>query len=350
MATYPFKNLVFKGGGILGIAYLGSLKVLDLPENNILSGITRVSGASAGAITALATSICTSADEIRKLANSLDFSKVPSKGGDTKEGVLKKEFEKIVGGIEGDFECILRLLRQYGWYSSEYFYNWLKTVIQGQFDKNQTVSNDLKSKGGMQTFADFKAAGFRDLYVSVTNVSQHINEIFSNETQPNMPVADAVRMSMSIPLYFESIEYNGNRYSDGGVVNNYPMQVFDESKYAAAASNYEEGVNWETLGCYLFKPDTCKKTSTPVNSLIHYIENTFLTLLEVQDVTFNNTPNLKERSAMIDNQCISPVDFDIASDDDDPFRTPLPEAPYDKLYRAGYTAMETYLKNYTPLA
>jgi len=29
MAAYPFRNLVFEGGGVKGIAYLGALQVLE---------------------------------------------------------------------------------------------------------------------------------------------------------------------------------------------------------------------------------------------------------------------------------------------------------------------------------
>jgi NTE family protein len=45
-----FKNLVFEGGGVKGIAYSGALQVLE--QQNIMSDIKRVAGTSAGAITA----------------------------------------------------------------------------------------------------------------------------------------------------------------------------------------------------------------------------------------------------------------------------------------------------------
>ena len=30
--TYPFRNLVFEGGGVKGIAYVGAMKVLEKQE------------------------------------------------------------------------------------------------------------------------------------------------------------------------------------------------------------------------------------------------------------------------------------------------------------------------------
>ncbi len=47
---YSFQNLVFEGGGVKGIGYVGALEVLD--GKGILPSITRVGGTSAGAITA----------------------------------------------------------------------------------------------------------------------------------------------------------------------------------------------------------------------------------------------------------------------------------------------------------
>jgi NTE family protein len=45
-----FRNLVFEGGGVKGIAYAGAIEVLE--KESILSDIKRVAGTSAGAITA----------------------------------------------------------------------------------------------------------------------------------------------------------------------------------------------------------------------------------------------------------------------------------------------------------
>ncbi|KFO67772.1 phospholipase, partial [Smithella sp. SCADC] len=50
-----YRNLVFKGGGVRGIAYLGALQYLY--EHNYMQHVERVAGTSAGAITALATAL-----------------------------------------------------------------------------------------------------------------------------------------------------------------------------------------------------------------------------------------------------------------------------------------------------
>ena len=48
--AYHFTNLVFEGGGVKGIAYIGAMQVLQ--EKGVLKNIKRVGGTSAGAINA----------------------------------------------------------------------------------------------------------------------------------------------------------------------------------------------------------------------------------------------------------------------------------------------------------
>ena len=49
--SYHFKNLVFEGGGVKGIAYVGAMEILE--KRGILQNIERVGGTSAGAINAV---------------------------------------------------------------------------------------------------------------------------------------------------------------------------------------------------------------------------------------------------------------------------------------------------------
>mgnify|MGYP000665140996 CR=1 FL=1 len=60
-------NLVFKGGGPKGLAYLGVLKALEENMGLGLPGVKRVAGSSAGAITAAFIAVGYSAAEVEKL-------------------------------------------------------------------------------------------------------------------------------------------------------------------------------------------------------------------------------------------------------------------------------------------
>jgi predicted acylesterase/phospholipase RssA len=108
MQQFPFKNLVFKGGGAKGVAYLGAIDVLD--EQGILPHIRGVAGSSAGAITAAVLSFSTSARQVKDIVDTLDFSKIAGDDPDDIPGVpdfVERELAKVVG----DVRSALRLFR-----------------------------------------------------------------------------------------------------------------------------------------------------------------------------------------------------------------------------------------------
>ena len=94
----------------------------------------------------------------------------------------------------------------------------------------------IKKKTGNSdaTFADVQAQkdkkGFRDMYFMGTNLSTHFAEVFSFDRTPRICLADAVRISMSIPLFFASHRSpRGDIYVDGGVLDNYPVRLLTDS-------------------------------------------------------------------------------------------------------------------------
>ena len=71
---------------------------------------------------------------------------------------------------------------------------------------------------------------FRDLkkklFISAYNLNRGRTEYFSHDTHPDMRVADAVCMSMSIPFIACTTQYNGNIYLDGGTKEDIPVTPF----------------------------------------------------------------------------------------------------------------------------
>ena len=335
ITRYPFKNLVFKGGGMKGAAYAGVLETLD--EYNLLTQIDRVSGASAGAITATLVSFRLPLAETLALMYTLDFSKVPQllseeeieKDRSRLPQFLNKELERI----SGDVTSVQRLINQFGWHSSGYFYNWLKDIISQQCDGN-----------GLATFADFHARGFRDLYIVGANVSRHSNTIFSFDTTPYVAVADAVRISMSIPLYFEAIHFDGEQYGqgdyyvDGGLLNNYPIQIFDAPKFAEDNFWFRDGINWETLGCYLFIPENVDGDPVRIKDLRDFVGQVFECYnVGMQIAEIDNNPIDQRRTIKINSCDVQPTDFTLKSAD----------KKYQELVEEGRRATRQYLENYT---
>ena len=197
--AYHFKNLVFEGGGVKGIAYVGAMEVLK--KKGILAGIERVGGTSAGAINATMFALGFSNAETNRVLRKLNF----------------KNFLDDSWGVVRDTN---RLINRFGWYKGDFFHKWIGKLIK------------KKLGDPLATFRDLKEAGQPDLYVYGTNLSTHFGEVFSVEHTPRMRIADAVRISMSIPLFFTAMRTTRDDvYVDGGVLNNYPVKLFDREKY-----------------------------------------------------------------------------------------------------------------------
>lgn len=160
-----YRNFVFKGGGVRGVAYLGALKYIY--ENGLMRSVERVAGTSAGAITAAILALnFRNHDSIKTIGDSLDYRKVPA------EGDLSADQAKSLGVFKS-LQCSMRLVQAKGWYSSDYLYTWLKSVVAGQF--------------------------------------------------------------ASIPFQYPGTS-KPQFYADGGVMWNYPISVFDDPKYGKKLS------------------------------------------------------------------------------------------------------------------
>jgi NTE family protein len=317
-----YRNLVFKGGGVRGIAYMGALEVLE--EEGILRNIERVAGTSSGAIAATLVSFRRPVDDTIRIFDSLDLNKVPQNGSEVHEGGFK--FLPLK-----NTDSYRRIFERYGWYSSEYFYQWLEEVIAGLCGGNRRA-----------TFNDFRRRGFRDLHIIASNLSRRRAEDFSYATTPSVAVADAVRMSMSIPLYFEALRFDGQNfgqgdyYVDGGVYNNYPIHLFDQENYVQNKRYFRGGVNWETLGLFLI-PDAleCEVEPEYPDSIWEFMSLTIQSIYDSHQLS-NIGQNLvdKQRTVMINDCGISSVKFNVE-----------PQSPeYQTLYESGRSAVQDFLK------
>lgn len=320
---YNYKNLVFSGGGVLGIAYLGSLEYLY--QTRVIHSVSSLAGTSSGAITACLTSFNLPFNDLKSMLDSLDYHKIPCKDNtsDTFRNIpqlVKEQLSKIFENID----CVYRLIKNYGWYSSQYLYDWIRLQIEAQFDP------ELKKPP--YTFSDFKnplihqgKRIFKDLYIIGTDISKGASVVFSYDTTPDMEVAEAVRISMSVPLFFEAIPSSCNintsnirgLYIDGGMLYNYPITLFD-SRFS----------HKHTLGLYF------KTTPQPntINNLLDFISSALSCSSSIQDALFESNPRNIPRSICIQTGDISPLDFNISTND----------ATYKFLYEQGYRSAEIF--------
>lgn len=229
--AYHFKNLVFEGGGVKGIAYVGAME--EFENRGITGNISRVGGTSAGAINALITGL---------RYNLADTSKI----------LWSTDFGKFMDGSWGAIRDAMRLVNEFGWYKGDYFRQWIGEIIAAKLGKPDA------------TFADAKAKGCLDMYFIGTNLSTGFAESFSAEKTPDMPIVDAVRISMSIPVFFAACRNKrGDVYVDGGALNNYPVRLFDRERYVSSS-----GMGVET-GTYARHNEQLQKTGIIISPYIY---------------------------------------------------------------------------------
>lgn len=281
MKTY--ENLVFEGGGVLGMAYAGAIESLE--EHGILKDVKRVAGTSVGTIAALLISLRYTPQEITEVLRNTNF----------------KDFE--------DHMDPFRIPTHYGLYKGDFLLNWIKSLI-----KKKTGNSEL-------TFADFKDLGYRELKVFACDLNVSDAKEFSHEQTPDVKVAESIRASMSIPLFFSAWQFpdknpDDHIYVDGGTIYNYPIDAFNDLEH--------------TLGFFFeHKPS---HSDLGNDHIVKYIEVLFNTILKAQKVDFHRNEQEVEVTVFIDTHGISATQFSLSDEQK------------ELLFSAGKKATDNYLK------
>lgn len=265
------ENCCFEGGGILGLAYVGVLKALEEKEINFKKFI----GSSAGSI----------------------FAGLISCGADS------KFLEKVV---ETDFTLFMDYsyyLGQYynfvvkgGLYKGDFFYNWYGDLL-----KELTGNADY-------TFKDLIKNKNIELTITSTNLNERRTYFLNFQNYPDMPIRQAVRMSMSIPLFFEPVFYKDEYWVDGGFLDNFAYDYFSESP------------SHKTIG---FKFCGEKQECYNINSWADYLTN-------ILESSCQQIENLREKDLRIN--CIT-----IPTKDVQPTDFGISQKTKEELIQAGYS-------------
>lgn len=254
-------DLVFEGGGAKGVVFVGALQAL-LEQGHTYR---RVVGTSAGAITATLCAVGYSPDEMLACINQKTadgkpvfstFMDKPKRedfnAADIGTSVTGKalaaidlpfipdKMQKQVDGylvgklLENSlYARLFSFVERGGFYSGRTFLNWMRDRLAAKgYDRDITL-------------AELYRKTQKDLSVVAANVGLREMLVLNHRTAPNLPVAMAVRMSMSIPFVWEEVVWNpqwqylladgtqkavaGTRIVDGGVLSNFPMELIAEN-------------------------------------------------------------------------------------------------------------------------
>lgn len=199
-------GLVLSGGGAKGLAHIGLIKVLE--DHNI--PIDYIAGTSMGAIVGGLYSMGMTPDEMIELFNSNDF-KLWSTGRMDKDDL-------------------------YYFKRNDELPDWMKFDITRKNDKVKLVlpfsliPERQMDFAFLQLTAASSAAcnnNFNQLMVPFRCVA---TDIYHNEAvvMRDGDLGEAIRASMTFPLVFKPIEKDGMLLFDGGIVNNFPVNIMAE--------------------------------------------------------------------------------------------------------------------------
>jgi NTE family protein len=282
-------DVVFEGGGIKGAAFCGALKALEEGKFRF----RHLVGASAGAITAALLAAGYHADRLREALSARDeenrhffntFLLPPSSfpappiqfepsGNVIVDNVAKRAITKFPGmwkvftdaalnanTILHPFEKYLQpqykpaRIREYmgrslavlsvgSAASDENFLKWLtKQITEGP--------DHLPADVTLEAFHARTAARGVQLTVMATDVTAKRLLVLNHRTAPKVPLVQAVRMSMGLPLVWPEVEWqpgwgpyrrfsmkdeqgNPHRVVDGGILANFPLKYILDPKHRA---------------------------------------------------------------------------------------------------------------------
>jgi len=219
---YPsIDTLIISGGGTRGVYFLGALSYYD--EKKLLDNINTFIGTSIGSMICLLLVIGYKIKEIVDFFDPFNFSKLL---------------------IQADID---KLLSNYGFDDCDRVMFVTKMLLQ-----QKNIDENI-------TFLELKNLTSKTLILTATCLTYDCVKYFDWKTEPSMSVLLAFKMSICVPIVYQPIIYNDAMYVDGGLLDNYPIQL--------AKNNLDH-----TLGLVIIDRDLDSKIE--ITDFLSYLYNT----------------------------------------------------------------------------
>lgn len=187
----------FEGGGCLGCAYIGAVRAAS--EVGVLQTVNKFAGSSVGAIAAAFLACRASVQFIESAFGSLDIKSIADRSRSLTV-------------------CVYRLLRRGGCARGHVLRARLATYLRELTGNSEITFGQVQRRYGTT------------LVITGTSLTRAATEYFSAATHADMSVLQALMISTAMPGLFPIQQYAGEQWSDGGILHNYPIQVFDGGK------------------------------------------------------------------------------------------------------------------------
>ena len=311
-------DVVLQGGGVKGIGLAGALVALTDAGYQL----NRLSGTSAGAVVGSLAAAGLAGDRLKKVALSLDYAKFRD----------PSPLDRIPLAGKG-----LALLQGNGIYQGDYALEWVRS---------QLAALDIHTFGDLK-IDDESLPPERRYKLVVTASDLTLGQLVRlpwdyksvyGLDPDTMPVADAVRASMSIPFFFRPVTLTNattkvtSTLVDGGLLSNFPIDSLDRTDGRQPCR--------PTFGVTVMPnlPAGDDKVvpllGLPLPGGLHLLEGVIATMLVGRDQAYLNQPWVSARTIAVDSTQVGVVDFGIT-----PSET-------EALYRNGYQATRAFLSTW----
>lgn len=242
-------DVVFRGGGIKGIAFLGALEKLSSAKHLT----RRLIGTSAGAIFAAGWAAGYTPAEIKAkvterkdgklvFASFLGVARRP-------DPIPELVWKPLVTTADASIRRVIKLFpkvtseRSEGWggkslaltlggavFEDHAFREWMGDILKGKgFEPTVTLKQFHKQINTVRP---------QQLTLVAADISAREVMLLNERTAPDLPVVEAVRMSMGIPFVWKEVEWRarwgtyrgreipGHQVVDGGLLSNFPLRYF----------------------------------------------------------------------------------------------------------------------------
>lgn len=305
-----FADAVFEGGGVKGTAFLGALRCFS----DVGVQWKRVAGTSAGAITAALVVADFPIDALERVIGQLDYE----------AQILSQKTSRFIfnGSPADDLSnpqwMIPNLLavRELGQYSTEPFKQWLAGVLS---DRHIHTFQDVIRQGqGRALKVVISDISLGKMIVLPDDLHQVYPSLVRNAVE--FEVAEAVRLSMSIPFFFTPGTLAESTIVDGGILSNFPIWIYD-----VTTSNRLP--RWPTFG-FRISEETMGRRQ--INSALDILVGMLQTMMVASD-RYHLQRYEQERIIEIDTSRVTATEFNLSNESK------------DYLYRNGYQATKTFL-------
>jgi predicted acylesterase/phospholipase RssA len=279
------------------MSYIGVIRYLQ--ENGLHHGVREVSGTSAGAMFACLFAMGVLAGELE------DFFKQ----------FLQQE-ENISFPVMG---ALLSLMDTYGMDSGER----LVLPIRYFVSRRYGLTEDRLS------FRDFGKRTGVNMVICASGVNRREPMYFGMDTTPDTSIYDAIRASMSIPIFMEPVRIDDGLYIDGGVCDNTPVMCFHRARHHRML----------VITIYQDVPDDTKP-----DSFMNYLSI-------IAQMVMDNTKNRLVLDQMCSGHDVLSLDnppiafMPMAAYDDGTMRLMVTEDDIDRAVAYGYTQTYMFLRD-----